>query len=194
MPFVGPSILKVLTLTISNPPTLITNMREWPYDLSQQAEPLFNAGLLRRASLAKNPMNPDLPVLKYLFSITYPAVSIAGLIAAGVTVLFGLVHLLINWPRFGNQSVIAIFVTALISFDIAARVGFYSIVEWIGWVVEPRYVLCSQVLLAFPIVAAAAMFSIWIWNLSASRIIHIADDTFLRMKRVSISVPRFDLD
>jgi hypothetical protein len=184
MPFFGPSVLNVLALAISNPPTLITNMHQWPYDLSQQVESLFDAGLLRRVSLAKNPTNPELPAFKYVFSVIYSAVSVTGLIATGLTLLCALSLLLTNRPRFGDQRVI--FVIALISFDIAARVGFYSIVEWVGWDVEPRYILCSQVLLAFPSIGVAAMFSIWIWNLSASKVIQIADDMVLRMKCISI--------
>jgi hypothetical protein len=159
-------------------------MHQWPYDLSQQVESLFDAGLLRRVSLAKNPTNPELPAFKYVFSVIYSAVSVTGLIATGLTLLCALSLLLTNRPRFGDQRVI--FVIVLISFDIAARVGFYSIVEWVGWEVEPRYILCSQVLLAFPSVGVAAMFSIWIWNLSASKVIQIADDMVLRMKCISI--------
>jgi hypothetical protein len=164
LPFLLPSALNVLGDVNSNPATLVSDMNQYslPDESFPEKERWFNEGLLRRSALANNSTNPEIPGYGYLLSVVYPIVSATGLMATGFILLLTPVLLLTGRPHVGGQLII--FAMALVSFDIASRIGYYTIVDWVGWRIYSRYMLSAQVLLAFPAITAVALSLRLIWT------------------------------
>ena len=153
IPSLIPSALHLIRIAKSNPDTLVEPMNlgaSWGASWERPPKKLkddFDEALLRRSHLAQNSENPGSTAYKHFFSRIYAIVSPAGLIVTGFTLLVALGLLLTGQPRVSDQ--LMLFAMALVSFDIAAHIGYYTIVDWIGWSVGSRYVLPTQVLLGF---------------------------------------------
>jgi hypothetical protein len=147
LPFLGPSVSRVLANVVSNPTTLMADLYQWKYAFVPDTEELFNRGLLRRISIASNLTNPELPSYKNIAWI-YFIVSRIGLIAIICIPAYCIASRCL-FEHVPKTHQCMMFAAALVSFDIAARIGYYSVVEWIGWSTCCRYFLTGQVLLSY---------------------------------------------
>lgn len=170
IPSLIPSALHVIHEAKSNPNNLVlklNGLESWVKS-PQKVQNEFDKALLRRSYLAQNSENTELAAYNYFLSPMYAIVSQAGLIATGVILLVALGLLFTGRMAVGDQLIF--FAMALVSFDIAARIGYYTIVDWIGWGISGRYVLPSQVLLGFTFTSMIVIVLARLWPKISQRL------------------------
>jgi hypothetical protein len=150
--------------------------------LGPAIDALFDRGLLRRSALVAKGANPEVPLYLGVIEPSYRVLTwlIVPLtaIAIGAAAAAPLRRRVILGPA---DRVVLLFLI-LILLESAARICFYSVVDWIGWKIPPRYIVGARVL---PVVGVSIVLGAW----SAS----VARRAFLMLSVCARAVPQFAL-
>ncbi len=151
LPDLPPSIVRVAFEAVRIPDS--TRVAQNSYQ-----EELFNRALLRRTALAATSENPEAfgyrsfvwilyTILAVLF---WPSVPIVFLVMAAIV---------IRSPRNTTETKLTAFALSVMVIDVLCRISFYSIVDWILWDLDPRYVLGPSVL---TVVIVSTLLTVWL--------------------------------
>jgi hypothetical protein len=119
---------------------------------------LFSRALLRRTALVAEDQNPEVfgfqafirRLYTVLSSLFWPSVPLVFLILAGVA---------IRASKTGITITLAAFTLSIMIIDVLCRISFYSVVDWILWDIQLRYILGTSVL---TVVIVATLVMVWL--------------------------------
>jgi hypothetical protein len=120
-------------------------------------EELFNRGLLRRSALVAKGENSEVVGYKSFIRILYAI--LAALFWPSVPVFLAVAVIVIRSPITAMKSGLITFAIFVMIIDVLCRISFYSIVDWIMWDVEPRYVLGPSVL---TVLIVSTLLTMWL--------------------------------
>jgi hypothetical protein len=125
---------------------------------SSWQQELFDQALLRRTALAATGENPEVAgyqsfiriLYKVLALLFWPAVLLSGLVVAAY---------IVRSPKITTRSNLIAFALSFMIIDVLCRISFYSVVDWILWDIQLRYMLGASVLTT---VIVATLVTVWL--------------------------------
>jgi hypothetical protein len=124
---------------------------------SYQSE-LFDRALLRRTALVAAGDNPEVFGYQSFIKILYRTV--AALFWPLVPIfLVAVAAIAVRSPRVTIGNGLVAFALSVMMIDVLCRVSFYSLVDWILWELDPRYLLGARVL---SVVVVATLLTVWL--------------------------------
>jgi hypothetical protein len=145
------SIIRVATDAVQIPSSTRVDQNVWREDL-------FNDALLRRTALAAASENPELAGYHPFIRTLYASLATLFWPSAPLVVLaLAFIALRPSWVA-ANLGLEA-FALSFMTIDVLCRISFYSIVDWIMWDLQPRYVLGASVLMA---VIVSTLLTVWL--------------------------------
>lgn len=123
---------------------------------SWQEEP-FDRALLRRTYLAATGENPEVfgyrslkSLYRFLATLFWPSV---------LAVFLAVAAIVIRSSRITTKTRLVVFTMSILTIDVLCRISFYSIVDWILWRLDSRYILGASVL---SVVIVSILLTVWV--------------------------------
>jgi len=149
LPDLPASIIKLAVEAVRVPGSTEVTQISWE-------EELFNRALLRRAALVATGQNPEVFAYQSFTRKLYTALS--WLFWPSVPLVFLAIASSIIRSRVTKSNLIT-FVLSIMVIDVLCRISFYSIVDWILWDIQLRYILGASVL---TVVVVSALCTMWL--------------------------------
>ena len=119
---------------------------------------LFDQALLRRTALVATGENPEVTGYQSFIRILYKVLALLFWPAVLMTLVVIAAHTM-HSPKIATRSKLIAFALSFMIIDVLCRISFYSVVDWILWDIQLRYILGASVL---TVVIVATLVTVWL--------------------------------